>query len=162
MEKINFVNNSEPALNATNLNKLQQNIEEAIENNPGSDTLPINSIVDYNGETVPTGWQQIHTYSTNEIETGDTWIDDKPIYRKVFNLGKLPNATNKTYDLDGLNTSNIFPVELKIIGVANWGIKHFPQDNVSVSLRDNGLLIEPQTADLSSMTGYTIIEYTKN
>lgn len=31
MEKIDFVNNSTPALNATNLNKLQDNIEDAIE-----------------------------------------------------------------------------------------------------------------------------------
>lgn len=30
MEKINFVNNSTPALNATNLNKLQDNVENAI------------------------------------------------------------------------------------------------------------------------------------
>ena len=30
MEKINFINNSEPALNATNLNKLQDNVENAI------------------------------------------------------------------------------------------------------------------------------------
>lgn len=31
MEKIDFINNSQPALNATNLNKMQQNIEEAVE-----------------------------------------------------------------------------------------------------------------------------------
>lgn len=30
MEKINFVNNSTPALNATNLNKLQDNIEDSM------------------------------------------------------------------------------------------------------------------------------------
>ena len=30
MEKINFVNNTTPALNATNLNKLQQNVEDDI------------------------------------------------------------------------------------------------------------------------------------
>lgn len=30
MEKINFINNSEPAINATNLNKLQDNTEDAI------------------------------------------------------------------------------------------------------------------------------------
>lgn len=30
MEKINFLNNSQPALNATNLNKLQDNVENAI------------------------------------------------------------------------------------------------------------------------------------
>ena len=31
MEKINFINQTTPALNATNLNKLQDNVEDAIE-----------------------------------------------------------------------------------------------------------------------------------
>lgn len=31
MEKINFVNNQQPALNATNLNKLQDNVENSID-----------------------------------------------------------------------------------------------------------------------------------
>lgn len=32
MQKIVFINNSPPALNSTNLNQLQDNVEEAIEN----------------------------------------------------------------------------------------------------------------------------------
>lgn len=37
----------------------------------------------------------LNTYSTNEIKVG-TWIDDKPIYRKVINFGALPNTTTKS------------------------------------------------------------------
>lgn len=33
-------------------------------------------------------------YSTDEIEIG-TWIDGKPIYRKVIDFGVLPNNTSK-------------------------------------------------------------------
>lgn len=36
-------------------------------------------------------WQ----YSTEETRTGKTWIDGKPIYRKVIDFGALPNATTK-------------------------------------------------------------------
>ena len=56
MQKINFVNNSQPYLSAENLNQLQTNIENAIDN-----------------------------YSTTETVIGK-WIDNKPIYRKVIEL----------------------------------------------------------------------------
>lgn len=65
MEKINFVNNSQPALNATNLNKLQDNIEEELDN-----IIP--KLV----------------YSTTETVAG-TWINNKPIYRKVIQVNNL-------------------------------------------------------------------------
>lgn len=55
MDKITFVNKGQPAINDTNLNLLQDNIENAIEIG----------------------------YSTNEINTNQKWIDGKPIYRKV-------------------------------------------------------------------------------
>ena len=35
MERIVFVNNQAPALNATNLNKLQDNVEEALDEKQG-------------------------------------------------------------------------------------------------------------------------------
>jgi hypothetical protein len=39
----------------------------------------------------PTWWN----YSTSEVATGETWIDGKPIYRKIIDCGALPNATTK-------------------------------------------------------------------
>ena len=36
-----------------------------------------------------------NSYSTQEVKTGGTWIDGKPIYRKVIDFGSLPNATTK-------------------------------------------------------------------
>ena len=68
MEKINFVNGQSPYISATNLNNLQVNVENAINKNA--------------------------TYSNNEIEIG-TWIDGKPLYRKVVNFGTLPNSSSK-------------------------------------------------------------------
>ena len=51
------------------------------------DTLPIGTIVDYDGETVPAGYEEVEEtedYSTSETNTGKKWIDGKPIYRKVI------------------------------------------------------------------------------
>lgn len=119
MEKINFINDTTPALNATNLNKLQQNVEdvtgdlsdletsaknnlveainEAASTGSGGDTLPIYSIVDYDGDTVPSGYEEVNSYSTTEVKTGDTWIDGKPIYRKVL-TGTLPTGSGSSND----------------------------------------------------------------
>ena len=53
-----------------------------INNLESGDALPIGTIVDYDGDTVPDGYEEISDYSTDEIKIG-TWIDGKPIYRKV-------------------------------------------------------------------------------
>lgn len=83
MEKINFVNNSTPALNSTNLNKLQDNIEDSIKSQKtlsDTDTYSCNYI------------NQNNTYSTSEIKTNKVWIDDKPIYRKVISVNSPASA----------------------------------------------------------------------
>lgn len=54
--------------------------------NAVGDTLPIGTIVEYDGTTVPTNWEKVNDYSTEEVKTGETWIDGKPIYRKVISL----------------------------------------------------------------------------
>lgn len=47
-------------------------------------------------------------YSTNEINTGKTWIDGKPIYRKVV---ELPNITSTNIDIGvACNISNLWQV----------------------------------------------------
>lgn len=65
------------------------------ENAGGGDTLPIGAIVNYNGTTVPDGYTSVgNDYSTTEINTGQTWIDGKPIYRKVFTFNTSIGANN--------------------------------------------------------------------
>lgn len=46
------------------------------------DTLPIGSVINYTGSSAPTGWEMMNDYLLNEeIETGETWINGKKIYR---------------------------------------------------------------------------------
>lgn len=56
MVKIDFVNAQEPAINDTNLNQMQLNIENAINAQVAGDTLPIGSIVPYTSDTIPENW----------------------------------------------------------------------------------------------------------
>lgn len=53
---------------------------------------------DAGGTTVP-------GYSTSEVSTGQRWIDDSLIYRKVISLGALPNNTTKNvaHDITGID-----------------------------------------------------------
>ena len=65
----------------------------------GITTLNFNSNLDVTvaGSTATINGQSgsVPNYSTTETTTGSTWIDGKPIYRKVINFGSLPNATSK-------------------------------------------------------------------
>jgi len=56
MQKIDFVNAQEPAINDTNLNQMQLNIENAINAQVSGDTLPIGCIVPFTSDTVPENW----------------------------------------------------------------------------------------------------------
>lgn len=94
------MNNSTPALNSTNLNKLQDNIEDSIKSQKtlsDTDTYSCNYI------------NQNNTYSTSETLTGKIWIDGKPIYRKVINKTTTISANNWTpfYYSTDLGISNI-------------------------------------------------------
>jgi len=55
------------------------------------DTLPIGSVIDYDGDTVPDGYEEVtdFTYSTSEYYTGRRWVDNKKIYGKVLHLTNI-------------------------------------------------------------------------
>ena len=60
--------------------------------------------------------QKSNIYSTDEIEIGK-WIDNKPIYRKVIDLGVLPDTTVKAVS-SGLIPTNI--TITKFYGCLGW------------------------------------------
>lgn len=53
MQKIDFVNSQQPAINDTNLNLMQTYIETAIQGAVAGDTLPVGAIMPFGGGTVP-------------------------------------------------------------------------------------------------------------
>ena len=136
--KTTWVNNSSPKINATNLNNIENQLEK------------ISNGLDY---------------STTEIDTGKKWINNKPIYKKVVDIGNLPNATLKTV---AHGISNIGLI-ITIRGFATSGTEFIPLPfthssslEAQVQVYASGDNINVRTGnDRSSSTGYVILEYTK-
>ena len=140
MTKINFQNlpNTTTPVNASNLNQLQTNIENTL-----------------------------NTYSTSETRIG-TWINGKPLYRKVVDTGTLPNDTYKDVDT-GLNSSNINVVKIGGGAKATTGVQlplpfisTASENSISISLQATGKVRLDTGVDRSNFTSsYVIIEYIK-
>ena len=135
-----------------------------------ADTLPVGSEVDYNGTTIPTGWEEVDSpndYSTEETKIG-TWIDGKPIYRKVFDFGQLPVTSSKEIRHGISDLSRI----IKLYGIASWKTADMPTlplpsadpdgEKYSVFLSANSSIIAVTTgSDRKAFYGYVVMEYTK-
>lgn len=102
----------------------------------------------------------MNTYSTDEIRIG-TWINSKPIYRKVINFGTLPNINVKyvNHNIENMETViNLYGIfndstyQIKIPAGGDY--------NSNIQTTDTQIGIgTPQ--NLTSFSGYVIIEYTK-
>lgn len=53
----------------------------------------------------------VTSYSTNEVRTGYTWIDGKPIYRKVVSINYPANTTTGSYDLGLSNVNEVVALQ---------------------------------------------------
>lgn len=105
-------------------------------------------------------------YSINERRIG-TWIDGKPLYRKVLDLGALPNNGSKMLNI---NVSN-FGKMINFTGVAFSSaftlflpyVHTNSSDIINVWFQQSNMQIGVQTHnDRTSYTEcYIIIEYTK-
>ncbi len=107
------------------------------------------------------------TYSTTEINTGKTWIDGKPIYRKVINVGSLPNASSIDISTDIFSAENKFITQIYCIGASNQGeflkIPYYGDANnyVNIYVSSTHKIVIATGSDRSRFTGYVIVEYTK-
>ena len=104
-------------------------------------------------------------YSTSEIVTGKKWIDGKPIYRKVIDIGTLPNTTTKSVDHGITN----FDLCISLVGVVRNSTSRLTIPSVwndateTIGIYANGTSVIVSTSkDRSSFSGYAIIEYTKS
>lgn len=110
---------------------------------------------------------QLATYSTTEIKIG-TWINGKPIYRKVVNAGSLPNNTSMDVSLSVFNAENKFITQLYCIGASSQGeyikIPYYASDQnyVNILITSTHTIRIQTGADRSRFTGYIIVEYTKS
>ena len=105
-------------------------------------------------------FKENNIYSTTETVVG-TWMG-KPIYRKVIDLGQLPNNSSKTVET-GLNSEEIRIV--KISGNASTSTGNYQSGlndiNTRLYLIPDGKLSIRTVDDFSLYYGYAILEYTK-
>ena len=100
------------------------------------------------------------SYSTEEVKTGGKWIDGKPIYRKVVDVGTLPNATSKVVLHNIQNLDKV--LEAKLIANDNISsiVCNFGGKEAGTYIDEKNILIVCG-GNFSGYSGYEIIEYTK-
>lgn len=102
MTKIEFKNlpDTSTPLSAENLNTMQDNIEDAIDNVSIDldDEVSTTSTNGVENQAITNYVNGLNTYSTTEQRVG-TWINGKPLYRKVVYISSLPNNATGFYDI---------------------------------------------------------------
>lgn len=116
-------------------------------------------------ETDTSDLKTANTFSTSETVIGK-WINNKPLYRKVYELGTLPNATSKTWN-SGL--SNF--VVTKLYGVCSASnnttlplpyVATAAGSNIVLNINASGqILVDSASTDRSGYNGIAIVEYYK-
>ena len=104
-------------------------------------------------------------YYTNEAKTNKIWIDGKPIYRKVYYIASLPNATSQDYDPGISNMNYLVDMSGTIIFANGFMPVNTPRPDsngsgVAFYWQNNKIhVISP--SDRSNWSCYVILEYTK-
>lgn len=135
-----------------------------------SDMNEIKSVVNSNANEADSKFTNLCDYSTSEVETGQTWIDGSPIYRKVINFGALPNNTVKSVNH---NISDLLQIiKIETIGYDPANVRWIPIPFVPVasmySSTSSNIRINATTVDIyassnwTTFTAYVILEYTKS
>lgn len=102
-----------------------------------------------------------NTYSTDEQVIG-IWIDGKPIYRKVIDIGTLPNATNKEINT-GLDSTVVRPIRMYGYAYNSSGgfmtLPYIITDSGSIYLQylSSNKIRVTASSDRSSMNGYVVL-----
>lgn len=102
------------------------------------------------------------SYSTSEVNTGKKWIDGKPIYRKVVNIGNLPNNVSKTVAHNIQNIEIAIKAEVIAKNSNNNILLTATYGGTACTCFVNNTNIQVGTnQDMTSYSGYVILEYTK-
>ena len=105
-------------------------------------------------------------YSLIEQKTGETWVDGKPIYRKVIECGQLPNNNSKSIPC---NISNLEQV-VSLQGYAQNGNLFIPltytsnyslQYTIELYYNEGNIIIVTGMDRTSYTKSFAILEYTK-
>ena len=130
----------------------------------GGETLPVGSEIDFDGRVsdIPDGWEQVDdapVYSTTETVCG-TWIDGKPIYRKVINSGSLSlSTTATTVNTNTPNIDKVIDINFIYCFTDNTWFKNWYL--IQLACRQNGNVIISTSQSATFPETYITLEYTK-
>ena len=106
-----------------------------------------------------------NSYSTNEVKTGGTWIDGKPIYRKVLNINGYPatiqtglTSTNEVIDIRCKNTVSGNDDNFVFGGILTDNTIYYPW---TYQLSADNTTLTRITNTYSGTVKFIILEYTK-
>lgn len=142
MDKINFVNGSQPAINDTNLNQLQTNIENAI-----------NGTVLYESEAG----------SKDEITLSDTVLNYNRVkmfyhYNDIYGSVEVDNANNKIISLSvafSITQFNLSRIQYKDVRISGNKITNIKYGYLSISTAGTyGVSIEENEIYIDKIIGY--------
>jgi len=104
----------------------------------------------------------LNEYSTTEQRIG-TWIDGKPLYRKMYNLGTLPNKATKTVALNISNLEYVVYVSGTMYSsevAAQLPYASNVNDGVNFFINGTNLVVQT-LSDRRSLYGVAELRYTK-
>ena len=103
---------------------------------------------------------------TQEEQRIGTWIDGKPIYRKVINCGALPNATNKivNHNIQNIGHSYIYGTAIRSSDKREFPLPFAAASagsEIQLDLTNTAIQITTSVDRSAFDQTYVIIEYTK-
>lgn len=107
--------------------------------------------------------KSIGAYSDSEVNTKKQWIDGKPIYRKVIDVGALPNNTSKNTAHNISSFDNIISITGYAENGTQWTpLPHASDANNTLTVYAGATNVTVVTyADKTSYNGIVVLEYTK-
>ena len=105
------------------------------------------------------------SYSTQEVKTGGTWIDGKPIYRKVLNINGYPatiqtglTSANEVVGMVCKNTVGVNDNNFTFGGILTDNNTYYPW---AYQLSLDNTTLTRITSTYSGTVKFIILEYTK-
>jgi hypothetical protein len=123
------------------------------------DSLPVGAEIDFDGDSadIPDGWELVgNNYSTDEIKTGKTWIDGKPIYRKVIQASNIGTAFGT-----GVSNIDTFMFDVSHSYIYYNSNIFFASDRAAFLYNKADNTIVTENTALATWSAKITIEYTK-